>query len=47
MQIEFTEQELKQLIGLIDVTVRAGGLQAAQVWLPLAQKLSEPLKKGG
>ena len=43
MQIEFTEIEIKQLIGLLDLATKSGGLQVAQDALPLALKLQNTL----
>ena len=43
MQIELTELEAQQLIGLLDLAVKAGGLQAAQAALPIAAKTQAEL----
>lgn len=43
MQIELTELEAQQLIGLLDLAVKAGGLQAAQAALPIATKVQAEL----
>jgi hypothetical protein len=43
MQIEFTKTEVKQLIGLLDLATKSGGLQVAQDALPLALKLQKSL----
>jgi len=39
MQIELTPQEAQQLIGLLDLATKSGGLQAAQAALPIALKV--------
>lgn len=39
MTIELTEQEAQALLGLLDVAVKAGGLQVAQHAIPLALKV--------
>ena len=39
MNIELTEQELKTLIGLIDVAIKTGGLQVAKVAVPLVDTI--------
>lgn len=39
MQIELTPQEAQQLIGLLDLATKSGGLQAAQMALPIALKV--------
>lgn len=44
MTLDLTQQEAQQLVDLIDVAVRAQGLQAAIVALPLVQKLQEAAK---
>ena len=43
MQIELTELEAQQLIGLLDLAVKTGGLQAAQAALPIAAKAQAEL----
>lgn len=43
MQIEFTEAEVRALIGLLDVATKAGGLEVAQHAMPLAVKLQKAL----
>jgi len=40
-KLEMTEQEKAQLTGLLDLAVKAAGLQAAQVALALLQKISK------
>jgi hypothetical protein len=37
--VSFSKEEIDQHIGLLDLAVKAGGLQVAQVALPLASKL--------
>lgn len=43
MQLEFTQQEAKQLIGLLDLATKSGGLQVAQAALPIAIKVQAAL----
>lgn len=43
MTIELTPEEARSLMSLLDVAVKAAGLQAAQVALPLAVKLQAAL----
>jgi hypothetical protein len=45
MQIELTPQEAQQLIGLLDLATKSGGLQAAQMALPLAVKIQTEIDK--
>lgn len=45
MQIELTQLEAQQLIGLLDLAVKTGGLQVAQAALPLATKIQTELDK--
>jgi hypothetical protein len=45
MQIELTAQEAQQLIGLLDLATKSGGLQAAQIALPIAVKVQSELDK--
>jgi hypothetical protein len=45
MQIELTPQEAQQLIGLLDLATKSGGLQAAQIALPIAVKVQSELDK--
>ena len=44
MNIELTQEEAQTLVNLIDAAVRAQGLQAAVVALPLVQKLQDAAK---
>lgn len=44
MKIEFTQDEAQAIVNLIDAAVRAQGLQAAVVALPLVQKLQDAAK---
>ena len=44
MTLDLTQQEAQQLVDLIDAAVRAQGLQAAVVALPLVQKLQGAAK---
>ena len=39
MTLELTPQEAQQLIGLLDLATKSGGLQAAQAALPIAIKV--------
>lgn len=41
MQLELTKEEAQQLMSLLDVATKAGGLQAAQAALPLALRLQK------
>lgn len=43
MNIEFTREEVQNLMTLLDAAVRAQGLTASQVALPLAVKLQQAL----
>lgn len=45
MKIEITQLEAQQLIGLLDLAVKSGGLQVAQAALPLATKIQTELDK--
>jgi hypothetical protein len=45
MNIELTEMEAQQLIGLLDLATKAGGIQAAQAALPIAVKVQTELDK--
>ena len=45
MNIELTQQEAQQLIGLLDLATKYGGLQAAQAALPIALKVQTELDK--
>lgn len=45
MQIELTPTEAQQLIGLLDLATKSGGLQAAQIALPIALKVQSELDK--
>lgn len=39
MKLHLTQQEAQQIVDLMDAAVRAQGLQAAMVAIPLIQKL--------
>jgi hypothetical protein len=39
MQIELTKEDIQAVIGMLDVAVKAGGLQVAQHAIPIAVKL--------
>lgn len=41
MQLELTTEEAQSLVNLLDAAVRAQGLQAAAVALPLFAKIKE------
>ena len=43
MQLEITTQEAQQLIGLLDLATKSGGLQVAQAALPIAVKVQAAL----
>lgn len=45
MKLELTEQEANQLVNLLDVAVKAGGLQAASPALALVIKLQNASKQ--
>jgi hypothetical protein len=45
MTLELTPQEAQQLIGLLDLATKSGGLQAAQMALPLAVKIQTEIDK--
>jgi hypothetical protein len=45
MNIELTKLEAQQLIGLLDLATKSGGLQAAQAALPIALKVQAELDK--
>jgi hypothetical protein len=37
--IELTQEEIQQLLQLIDISVKAGGLQNAKVAIPIVDKI--------
>jgi len=39
INIELTQEEIQQLLQLIDISVKAGGLQNAKVALPIVDKI--------
>lgn len=39
INIELTQEEIQQLLQLIDISVKAGGIQNAKVALPIADKI--------
>lgn len=43
MMIDLTEAEANNLIALLDVATKAGGLNAAQAALPLAAKIQQAI----
>ena len=45
MILELTPTEAQQLIGLLDLATKSGGLQAAQIALPIAVKVQSELDK--
>lgn len=45
MNITLNVEEAKALLALLDLAVKAGGLQVAQAALPLAVKVQEEMQK--
>lgn len=45
MQIELTTQEAQQLMQLLDLATKSGGLQAAQAALPIAIKVQTAIEQ--
>lgn len=45
MKVDFTIEEANTLIGLLDLAVKAGGLQTAHAALAIAQKLKDAAEK--
>jgi hypothetical protein len=45
MTLELTPTEAQQLIGLLDLATKSGGLQAAQAALPIALKVQTEIDK--
>ena len=45
MNLELTKEEAQQLMSLLDVAVKAAGLQAAQAALPIALKVQQLLNE--
>ena len=45
MTLELTPTEAQQLMGLLDLATKSGGLQAAQAALPIAVKVQSELDK--
>jgi len=45
MTLELTSTEAQQLIGLLDLATKSGGLQAAQAALPIALKVQTEIDK--
>ena len=43
--ITLTEDEAKKVVNLLDVSVKAGGLQAASVALPIVLKIQNQVKQ--
>ena len=43
--IEFTDQELQVLTQLLDITVKAGGLNVAEAATVLAKKISQEIEQ--
>ena len=39
MTIELTQEEAQQLLQLIDISVKAGGIQNAKVAIPIVDKI--------
>lgn len=45
MTLELTNEEANALAQLLDIAVKAGGIQVAQAAIPLFAKLQEAVKK--
>jgi hypothetical protein len=45
MTLTLTPEEAQQLIGLLDLATKSGGLQAAQFAVPLAVKVQAEIDK--
>lgn len=45
MKFEFTKDEINTLTAMIDLAVKAGGLQAAEAGLYFVNKFKTPLKE--
>ena len=45
MRYELSEQEVNALKALIDLAIKAGGLQVAETGIVLVKKLSAPIKE--
>ena len=45
MQIELTPTEAQQLMQLLDLATKSGGLQAAQAALPIAVKVQTAIEQ--
>lgn len=45
--ISFTQQELQALLALLDVSVKAGGLQVAGAAVALQQKITTAMQQPG
>ncbi len=45
MQIELTPTEAQQLVQLLDLATKSGGLQAAQAALPIAIKVQAAIEQ--
>ena len=45
MKLELTTEEAQALVSLLDLAVKAGGLQAATAAVPLFAKLQEAAKQ--
>jgi len=43
MKYEFNEQEVKALKGLIDIAIKAAGIQVAEAGVVLSKKLDNPI----
>ena len=44
MQIEFAPKEVETLIAVVDFALKADGLKGVNIYVPLAQKLSQALQ---
>ena len=45
MRLELTKKDAETLMQLLDLAVKAGGLNVAAIALPLAQKIETELQK--
>lgn len=45
INIELTQEEIQQLLQLIDISVKAGGLQNAKVAIPIVDKIVNAANK--
>ena len=45
IKIELTQQEAQNLVDLLDVATKAGGIQAAKIVVPLVDKIVAAVKE--